>query len=243
MTVLIDDRAGSKELILHPPLNEKAQLARLESGDVLVVGNGPDGPTLIGVELKSISDLISSMNTGRLQAKQIPAMLEDYDVCWLLHYGLYRPCPVTGRLQMLRGQDWKPYQIGSKYIPYTYVENMLHTLTALGVRIKRVASQVEAVAWLASLIGWWTKPWDDHNGMRVFDNSRSISFMPNVSSDVLLRARIAAQLPGVGYKKAMVVANHFGSVREMVNADLTDWKEIPGVGKVIAQAVQQSVGE
>lgn len=92
--ILIDDRAGSKELVLYPPLDDPsiACLVQLSStanssktsADITFTGNGPDGDILIGIEHKSLGDLISSMQSGRLSATQIPSMIETYDKCYLL---------------------------------------------------------------------------------------------------------------------------------------------------------------
>ena len=242
VSVLIDDRAGSKELVLHPPLNKTGELCRLEAGDAMIVGNGPDGPLLIGVEVKSIFDLISSINTGRLQGTQIPGMLRDYDVSWLLHYGRYRVCPVTGALQILRkNNSWVSHKIGERAVPYGYLEKWLLTANALGIHIKRVITEAEAAAWIGCLDRWWSKPWEKHRGMHSFDNSGDLGLLPTMDPATKLRAKVAAQLPGVGFKRAIDVAKHFGSVSAMIGASIKDWEEIPGVGRVIARAAWEAV--
>jgi len=59
--VLIDDRAGSQDLIRYSPLDSTSELTRLDAGDALITGNGPDDSILtIGIELKTIADLLSS---------------------------------------------------------------------------------------------------------------------------------------------------------------------------------------
>lgn len=105
--ILIDSSAGSKDLILYPPLDNPS-LVTLESlsnspdtkssVDVQFTGNGPSGPLTIVIEFKSLSDLISSIFTGRIQDTQIPAMKEQGDICWLLFYGDYR-CGESGNLE------------------------------------------------------------------------------------------------------------------------------------------------
>jgi hypothetical protein len=83
-------------------------LSTLSSGDVSFIGEGTHGPISIGIEVKSISDLITSIQTGRLQDTQIiNGMLNDYDIegRWILHYGLYRPSPKDGTVQV-----WKETQ-------------------------------------------------------------------------------------------------------------------------------------
>jgi ERCC4-type nuclease len=91
--VLVDDRAGSKDLILKPCLRGIAELSRLNFGDVMIAGNGPKGSVAVGIEVKSIWDLVASAANGRLMDTQITGMLGDYSHCWLLVYGSWR----TGR--------------------------------------------------------------------------------------------------------------------------------------------------
>lgn len=245
--IQIDDRAGSRDLIHHPPLDSIAELTRLTSADVCCVGNGPDGPVLVGVEFKSIYDLISSSSTGRLQATQIPSMLSEYDVVWLLYYGTYR-CGPDGSLQLRRGKSWQSYALGSRPVPYGYVEGLLLTLSALNVCIKHVYDPVQAAEWVGCLSRWWSKPWSKHKGMRTIDrspkgSSPTPSLLPGVSDDLSLRVRIAAQLPGVGFERALSAARYFPDVVSMVNASATEWSKIPGIGKVIGQSVERAVRE
>ena len=238
MTVYIDDRAGSKELIRFQPLKDTGELCRLNSGDAAFTGNGPDGDVIVGVEVKSIFDLIGSIRTGRLQGTQIPRMVAEFDVCWLLYYGCYRPAVRGNDLQINRGGKWKGYRLGKQKVPYGYVEGFLLTLSASGVLVKRVSDPREAAAWIGVLHRWYGKRWDQHKGMRTFDNSRAITEMPEMDPGVLLRARVASQLPGVGFERAMAVGRHFGSVTEMVGASEEEWAQVEGIGPVIASAVK-----
>lgn len=241
-TLYVDDRAGSADLMKHNPFDEVGQIHRLNSGDVCFAGNGPDGNVLVGVELKSIFDLTSSMNTGRLQATQLPAMLTHYHESWLLYYGSYRP-GVHGELEIYKGGTWVAHCVGSRPVPYGYLEQFLLTVTACGVHVKHTYDLIEAAQWIACLARWWSKPWSEHRSMKAFDQSRQITngIMPNVSESVLLRAKVAAALPGIGYDRAMAVAKHFSSVTEMVLATEKEWMAVPGIGKTIARSLRQSL--
>lgn len=222
------------------PVQSIGELSRLDSGDACLVGNGPDGPMLVGIEVKSITDLVSSISTGRLQGTQVPLMLKSYDVCWLLYYGKYRAGP-GGGLDIRYGKTWRRHKIGNREVPYGYVEAMLLDLAAVGFKIKHVHDIHEAAAWIGVLFRWWTKPWAKHHGMHVFDNSREVSLMPGMDDSTHLRARIAAQLPGVGFERAVSAAQHFKSVSGMVNAEVGEWTTVPGIGKVIAKAIVEAV--
>lgn len=244
-TIYIDDRAGSRDLVNHPPLTDPQQavavLCRLDSADAMFTGNGPNGDVLVGVEVKSLSDFISSANTGRLQATQIPAMLNTYDHSWVLIYGEYSVGD-DGELLTRRAKTghWATHALGRKVVPYGYVENMITDLTMLGVRVKHVPDVRLAVRWLVQIARWYDKPWAKHKGLRTFDTSRDM-VLPGVDGDTLLRARVASQLPGLGFERAVAAARHFPSIIDMVNATPVQWAQVEGVGKVIARAVHDAV--
>lgn len=229
-----------------PSHSSLASLCRLDSADIAFCGNGPAGPTLIGIELKSIPDLISSSSTGRLQATQLPAMLDTYTHSYLLYYGSYKPGP-NGELLLERGgkNKWKIWrQAGNtgKVIPFSYLESFLFTVTALGINIKHCQSLEESALWISLLYRWWQKPWSKHRGLRTFDRSRCLSLLPGLDSKTDLCARIAKELPGIGNEKAITIARHFkGSARTMINASQKSWQEVEGVGKTIARAIDEGV--
>lgn len=240
--VLVDDRAGSGDLVNLAPLKGHASLTRMDSGDVMVIGNGPDdSPMLVGVEVKSVFDLLSSISTGRLAGKQIPGMLGDYDVSWLVSYGWYK-CGTRGELRVRRKGKWVAMDQGGRSLPYSYLEGFLLTVAALGIKVKHVyGNKGDLARWLGVLAAWWGKQWQDHGSLKAFDQSGQPGLLPTLNSGTALRARVAATLPGVGYKRAIAVAHHFPSVRAMMLAGPKEWMEVPGVGKTIAKTVEEAV--
>ena len=89
--ILLDDRTGSGELLpLFRPYDAPVELARLDFGDACWLGNGATGPELVGVERKTIHDLVSSMRSKRLSGYQLPGLLRTYDWVYLLVEGVWR---------------------------------------------------------------------------------------------------------------------------------------------------------
>lgn len=84
-SILIDSRAGSRDLVNLPPLRHIAQLATLRSGDrelgdVMIYGIGDHGlPLRVVVEVKSTSDFVSSMprNGGRIASQVVDVLGYD----------------------------------------------------------------------------------------------------------------------------------------------------------------------
>lgn len=254
--VLIDERAGSRELVRHTPLDTCGQLCRLESADAYIVGVDEQGtPSVnVGVEVKSASDLIQSLETGRLTAEQIPAMFAAYDVSWLLVYGRFR----ANRYGALETVDehtgtWRVKMMGARTVPYGYVASRLLTFTAVGLNVATVSDQADAAQWLAALARWWGKPLADHRTFKTFNRTvdtgiaarmreQAAGAIRHVDPRMRRCAEVAARLPCIGYDRAVAVAEHFkGSVRMMVSADEKEWMSVPGIGKGIASAVIEAV--
>jgi hypothetical protein len=173
----------------HEPLST---LCQLDSGDVAFTGNGPDGPITVGVEVKSIFDVIGSLISGRLQATQLKELSAAYDVRWLLYYGNYRCNPKNGALQIHRRRKntqgrkygaaiWDDYTVGNRTVMFSYADGFLASpsftlLGSLGVRAHRVLDMAEAAAWIGRILyPCWQKPWSAHKSMRVFDRSREVA--------------------------------------------------------------------
>lgn len=253
ITIYIDNQAGSKDLVLYPPLDKCGELTRLASADVQFVGNGPSGPVLVGVEVKSVPDLLNSAATGRLQADdgQLAAMHAAYDYCWLCVYGDVQRGQ-RGQLQ-IRGKWGKffNHEIGNNPVPFGYLDALIIELAARRVRVVRIPCAnpneplTETAQWLGVLHRWWSKEWHEHKLVRTFNKANDIPLTPGVPEDVLYRAGVASKLlpgrGGIGYERAIAAAQHFDSVREMVNADAKEWQQVPGVGKVLSKAVVEAV--
>lgn len=254
--VLIDYRDGSKELADFACMEGRHAVVDLSfevdgkevpCGDVMLTGHGPENSSLsIGVEVKSVYDILSSVSTGRLGGTQIPRMLKVYDCVWLLIYGSCRPGP-SNYLQMRKGKSWKNYHIGKRPVPWSYLEGFILTaqLTATFSRkplfVKWAFDMREAAIWLTILDHWLEKPWDKHRGLSVFDKSRELSAPPDADPVEAQIARTAASLPAIDWVRGWSVARHFESVADMIAASEAQWKEINGIGPVIAKSARNAI--
>lgn len=250
MTILLDDREGSGALAQYAPLQDLATLTRLEYADAAFLGKGPDGTTpWIGIEVKSLFDLLSSLDTKRLQGSQLPGMLAEYDVSYLLVYGVARSCPRTGKLQIpvsSRGKkgrsQWQAYKLGTRSIPYTYLTSSLLSIEAAGVRIAWVPHIKDegargCAAWIAGCYTWWQKPWEDHTLFQCFDTtqdlsqadfrrlttSSSASTPAPVNQGRYRVARTMASFSGVGYNRAVAISSVYSSLLELLMPRSKEW--------------------
>lgn len=250
---MVDQRDGSRDLMDHLDPDESAlTLLNFEidgkevaCGDAMLIGNGPRGTSLsIGVELKQMSDLLSSISTGRLGGTQIPRMLKIYDALFILTYGEYRTGP-SNHLQVRkwkRGKpSWQNFRIGRQPVPISYLDGFMltaqlkATLECKPLFHKHVHDIREAAVWLQVLNHWLAKPWDKHRGLSVFDRSREISAPPDADPVEVQIAKTASSLPAIDWVRGFAIASHFDSVEDMVLADKAEWQKVHGIGPVIAK--------
>lgn len=240
--ILVDDREGSKDMLERlRRVGIESELQRLEFGDCCWIGSGPDGPCLVGVELKTVQDLLASMRTGRLCGHQLPGMTEDYTAIYLIVEGMVREEPESGILQQYNRGGWRDVHVGQQRFLWSEMESYLTSIdTLVGVHVRRTATPRETISCVRTLYQWWQKPWDHHSSHKVL-------YTPLPEKSLLIKPspvrRVAAQLPLIGYDRSGDVAKFFKTVFVMANADEGSWLQIPGIGKKIAKRVVRAIRE
>jgi len=241
MGLRVDSRAGSEEL--EKPLCAVGlcpEMAILPAGDVELVGLGPAGrPLLVGVEFKTVPDVLACVRSGRF-AEQARKMQGRYEVRWLLVEGEWQ----TGATGLLEVREKRGFKERGHY---TYQEVAAYVLTMAqrgGVLLWRTRDRAETVAWLRSLYWWWTsKEFEEH---RAHLNWYTPPYTPENPMDMVeptMAVKVAAALLSQGPtvdvngERARAVGTHFGSVRAMMDADIKAWLEVDGIGPKIAKRV------
>lgn len=240
--VIIDDRDGSRSLAYDPSLADNCQLGQLEFGDVMLTGHGPEESSVsVGVEYKSVHDLLSSIDTGRLAGHQIPGMLKSYDHSWLLVYGNARPNK-DNYLEVNKRGRWTTVRLGRGMVKWSYLEGWLITMQMFSpVRLKWVSSEQEAAKWIAVMDHWLGKKWDQHKALKVFNTSGAQAAPIGSDPTEAVMAKVAASIPGIGWTRGWKAAKHFESVLQMMNAPVEEWAEIDKFGPVLSKSVRDTI--
>lgn len=239
--ILIDDRIGSKHLQLLIPGSE---LTRLEAGDAC--WSGADG-TLVGVEVKRLSDAVACMFTGRLADEQVPKLRSSYDVVYLVIEGVYRPCPQSGVLQSWQefpsGKETKcgrwtdATSHGRQRLMFSSFVSWMSSIEILGgLRVRNTVSPESTAALLSSMYSWWQRDLGEHRSFDVMHEGNGAA----MTRPQLVR-RMAALLPGIGWVKSAAVERRFKTPDRMVNSDRGEWMEIDGIGPTIADRVVRAL--
>lgn len=266
--IYIDDRAGSADLA--PLLRARGLpvvLTRMDYGDVSWVGLGPGGePVSVGVEVKGLHDVLKCICDGRFAGHQLPGLVQSYDQCWLLVEGLWRANSKTGILEYRHRKGlWCEASVGTRRFMYRDLATWLCTVEIKGgIKLVRVSDWNEATLWLSACHSWWTQKkegqvgWEAHKSHLAFHdgtrhgaphrtNPGRASGMVRGLSDQALLTRptlcrlVAAQLPGVGWKKSEGLARRFQTVEALTVAEISELKEVEGIGPKLAQGIYDSV--
>lgn len=248
--ILVDYRIGSKQLISY--LKELGgskicQTWEQEFGDFEISGYGPSGHTAVGVERKTITDLLTCIRDGRLSGFQLPGLLEQYQYPCIIVEGLWRPEPTTGILQTMTSHGWQDLKFGKKGFTYSEISKYLISLQlCAGVRVFRSSGMAETAKILVDLHTWFQEPWSDHEAhLPKFVAPPPPELLDLRGHKPNMVMRVANQIHGFGWKKCVAVAKRFETVHEMVTSNTQEWlhPQIPGIGKELAERAVRSFQE
>jgi ERCC4-type nuclease len=242
-------------LFLSHRSHTPARLSPLTAADFCFTISGPGNlPTLLGIERKTLPDLISSLRTHRLSGEQIPKLLDHYSPhAYLLIEGDYRVNTQSGFLQIRRriqgegrggGQGskwgWGDVLYGQQTVLAAEIDNALSTITEkTGVMLWRTRDENETVDWVVNKFQWGEKDWDRHRAHTgIYSKEPYVG--TEKASDV---RRFAFALkgspgePGIGWEKSGAVEERFKTIAEAVAAPVEEWMKIDGFGKVLATRI------
>lgn len=251
--ILVDSRSGSRELLPYlKALRTPAKHTMLEYGDFAMKLRGPDDELVtVGLERKTLSDLVTSIQSGRLSGHQLPGLVKAYDFPLLIIEGTWRPA-VDGSIEVLftpKNQKPEKKEFGF-WLPfrgqmlYSAVSRALFTFL-LKARVPwiRTMGVRETAQVLFDLHQWGQKGWDEHRAHlgtdRTFDPrpDRLLWREPNFV------AQVARSFPGIWDVRSEAAAKQFATVEEMVNAPIEDWVRIDGVGLPTATRLWKKLRE
>jgi ERCC4-type nuclease len=239
--ILVDDRTGSKELApLIQELSVPVGVTRLESGDFQFLGNGPHGQILVGIERKTLPDLISCMFDHRYAGSQLPKFVGMYQSKWLyVESPPFRP-DAEGMIEVSwRGTFQRPY--GTKPVMFRQVDNFLNSSQMLhGVLVKRTFDMRDTARHLVNLYWWWQKEWEEHKSHKTIYTPASHVAAGN--GKVSLCRQWANAIPGIGWEKSAAVEAHFGgNALRMATATRDEWMIPKVVGEKMSLKIVQLI--
>lgn len=237
--ILLDQRTGSGDLAhFFASWGVAHDVCTLQYGDAAMAGQSPYDT--IGVEIKKVRDALQCMCDGRFAGHQLPGLVRDYSLVWLVIEGEFGVSFDTGQMTVTGKKGLRrPLALGKRTFQYKSFDHWLLTMEVnAGIKVKRTQSRTETARFLVDLQSWWDKPIDKHKSHLAFHDTRPAAGLLVPPSLVV---KIAAQLPGVGWTRAQAVGQRFETVRDMVNATASEWEDVEGIGSGIARVIVETV--
>ncbi len=246
--IIIDPRAGSRELPAAMTPYGIPIASGIAAGDFEFIGQTPLGPTPIGGEHKKhgTKDTFDSLMSGRLTGTQLPRMVDAYPwVRYVVFEGMTRRSYRDGILELR--QEWGKHEWEQAFsrkgagITYDEYRNRIESIeefwswphvTGRTIVVETPDRETTA-AWLAGRYHYWQKPYDSHHSARQWDRSRDIGaiytaadILLGTSSNLPLVQRCAREIDGIGQSKSNFVARSFKSLYRMAVADPAEWAAV-----------------
>lgn len=242
MLIQLDPRAGSGDL--KPLLEGRVSLLfkQMDYADAAFDGFGPKGPVRVGVEIKKLDDILGSLTDERFTGHQLPGLLADYQVVYLLIEGTWRQ-GVQGQIQQLKlikfiGGEKQQWCDARTRLTWSAFSRWRQTLTwKCGVHFAYTNNRTETAQLLIDLAAWWAKPWSKHKAHQAFDPQVHLNPRRLLLVKPGMVGRMIKELPGIGFEKHRAVVRHFGTVYNAVTAPQAEWEKIQGIGKLMAERI------
>lgn len=224
------------------------QSVLLPAADFAFSGNGPDPdiPVMIGIERKTLRDLLSSKRLGRYSGEQLPKLTNLYEYIFLIVEGVFRTNWTTGILEIPMGKQYGPLTMGHQTFVGLEIDSFLNELTVCaGVNVIRTRDPRETVERVLSLQHTFSKPWEKHQAHVAIHRPAEYATIIKAST---IR-RIAYSLTKIGWEKSKSVEEYFtaiaaaknlpeyGPIDAMMDATVADWAKLPGFGKTLSKRV------
>lgn len=235
--IVIDTSTGSKEFLeLIRKHHIPAELSPLHAGDFAFEGFGPEGSILIGIERKTIHDMLGCIQDGRY-AQQRRKMADMYALSYLMLEGHFRPSPDGRLFQLYRGASWGPCMYSNRPVMYATLYRYLVSISLSNVMITYSRDMTETAYLVVELYHYFQKKWADHTSML----QKQTLNIPSITGKISLTRRWASELPGIGVKLGAAAEQHFKTPIRLATAEEVDWLNLPGVGTRLGVGTAQQI--
>lgn len=236
--IYVDRRVGSKEVLpILLRLQQKAELGDLPFGDFAFDGNGPHGSMCIGVERKTLHDMLHCIDDGRFAGFQLPGMRQLYNKSYLILEGAWRNDEQGYLMEGFKGGSWGYCKYRSSSVRYEKLFRYLLSVQLGGVTVIH-SRDIEQTAFnLIEIYCYFQKAWKDHRSLQTL---QEIS-LPTIGDKPSVTREWAARLEGIGQVHSLAAEKLFRTPIALAKSSEIDWMRIPGIGIKTAKSVIRQI--
>lgn len=214
----------------------------IEYGDICFEGNLHGGPGLIGIERKTLHDLLNSIRTKRLNEQRVGMMGNRgmYKRSFLMVEGHWKPRDPDGITLMegySGGTNWGYMKHLSKHVQYSEVYNYLLSIGETGVTVTYSRDLFHTAINCCSIYRYYQKPWNQHRSMMEIHKPT----IPMLYGHASLVRMWASDIDEVGVVKAAEAEKIFKTPVNLAMSDEEQWCQIVGVGEATAKEIIKQI--
>lgn len=212
--------------------------ANLEFGDFAFEGNGPNGLMAIGIERKTLHDMLNCIDDARYSAHQKVGMKSMYQVSILLLEGHWKSSEDGFLMEGFDdGTKWGYCRPGGKRVMYSKLYRYLMSVSLSGVMITSSRNEYQSAQNVMECFHYFQKKWENHTSLL---ETQKLA-IPQLSGKPTLVRRWASDLEGVGVKHSIEAEHVFKTPIALAQADETEWLQVPGIGVRTAQSIVKEI--
>lgn len=226
MALLVDDRIGSREF--HKPLRRMgvpARIQRLTYADFSLYIHGPNGPLHVGVERKTVTEMLGATHDNRFVGKQLPGLLKTYDLVVLVVEGFANVDRASG---LLMAGKWEAGFGPGRHMYEPYAKFQLTLALKAKLIVWPTKGRIETTHFLHALYRWGLKDWAAHKSAYKVESQAADRL---ILDERTIKRQTFAQWPGVGWKRSAKVAKYFPSIAVAAHANALEWNRALGIVK------------
>lgn len=238
--ILVAHERGSRELLpIIQRIGVKAEIANLPSADFAFEGNGPDGTVNIGVERKTIHDMLACIDDARYSAHQKIGMKQLYNLSFLCVEGMWRAHDPDGWLMELfpGSQSWAFCKPGGRRVLYSKLRRYLYSVSLSNVNVIQTRDMYQTAYDVCELYHYFQKKWSAHTSLLEVQKFA----IPDMNFKPSLVRRWASDLEDIGVKHSLEAEHLFKTPIRLAQADEMDWLKINGIGVKTATKIIREV--
>lgn len=210
----------------------------LDFGDAVFEGRGPEGPIGIGIERKTLSDILQSIDDARLGGHQLVGMRHEYQVRVLLVEGHWKAHDPDGLLmESYNGINYGYARYRTQRVMYAKLYRYLISVSLSGVLVSHARDLWHTAYNICEYYHYFQKPWLAHTSLREIHKLA----IPMLSGRPSLVRKWANAIDGVGVKHSEGATRVFKTPIQLATSDEMQWLRIPGVGIPTAQRIVQEI--
>lgn len=242
--ILVDPRDGATTEDISGEMVSKiirygvqAEKCRLKFGDFAFDGNGPRGEIMVGVERKTLHDMLHCIDDSRYNMQRI-GMAQMYSKSFLIVEGAFGHNSDGILMERSPKGNWYYCNYRSKPVLYSKLYNYLISVAHSGVIITYSHDLWQTCFNVVQIFHYHQKKWANHTSLL----EKQMLNIPSFNRKPSLVRRWAAEIEGIGVKFGGEAERIFRTPVRLANSDEQDWLRIEGIGVPTAMKIIREIG-